>query len=48
MIAELVGAAAIIGTLVSSEKVNEKKYDEILVKAHTGFKEHGEVTILKH
>ena len=40
--------AAIVGTLVSSEKVDAKKYDEILVTAHTGFKENGELSILKH
>ena len=40
--------AAIIGTLVSSQKADAKKYDEILVTAHTGFKESGETTILKH
>jgi cation/acetate symporter len=40
--------AAIIGTLVSSQKADVKKYNEILVTAHTGFKESGETTILKH
>ena len=38
--------AAIVGTLVSSEKADAKKYDEILIKAHTGFKEDGEETII--
>ncbi len=30
---------AIVGTLLSSKKADEKKYEEILVKANTGIKE---------